>query len=41
MPAVFVHGVPDTQQVWDAVIALLPTSFIGAFPVGAGGATAG
>lgn len=23
MPAVFVHGVPDTQQVWDAVIARL------------------
>jgi pimeloyl-ACP methyl ester carboxylesterase len=23
MPAVFVHGVPDTRQVWDAVIARL------------------
>jgi pimeloyl-ACP methyl ester carboxylesterase len=23
MPAVFLHGVPDTQQVWDAVIARL------------------
>ena len=23
MPAVFVHGVPDTQQVWDAVLARL------------------
>jgi len=23
MPAAFVHGVPDTQQVWDAVIARL------------------
>ena len=23
MPAVFVHGVPDTQQVWDAVTARL------------------
>ena len=23
MPAVFVHGVPDTQQVWDAVISRL------------------
>lgn len=23
MPAVFVHGVPDTQRVWSAVIARL------------------
>jgi pimeloyl-ACP methyl ester carboxylesterase len=23
MPAVFVHGVPDTQQVWDAVVVRL------------------
>jgi pimeloyl-ACP methyl ester carboxylesterase len=24
MPAVFVHGVPDTSRVWQAVIARLP-----------------
>jgi pimeloyl-ACP methyl ester carboxylesterase len=24
MPAVFVHGVPDTSRVWHAVIARLP-----------------
>lgn len=23
MPVVFVHGVPDTQRVWDAVISRL------------------
>ena len=23
MPAVFVHGVPDTQRVWDGVISRL------------------
>jgi len=23
MPAVFVHGVPDTPEVWDAVVSRL------------------
>jgi pimeloyl-ACP methyl ester carboxylesterase len=23
MPVVFVHGVPDTQRVWDAVVSRL------------------